>query len=80
MPGGLFLVFLDWHGFKVFRLEDLSAVQAFHVVDAVSPGDYLCAVVVTSGLHSQRFDEKYFIRTHGLVKPLQELIPPNESI
>jgi hypothetical protein len=50
-PGLLFL-FLDFHGFKVFRLEDLSAIETFHIVDAISTGDHLGASVLTSGLHN----------------------------
>ena len=52
MRGGLFVVFLDFHWFKVFRLEDLTAIEALDVVYAVSPGDDLGAGVVTSGLHT----------------------------
>jgi len=48
----LFLFFLDFHGFKIFGLEDLPAVQTFHIVDAVSPGKNLGAGVLTSGLHN----------------------------
>jgi hypothetical protein len=49
--GGLFFFFLNFHGFKVFSLENLTAIEAFQVVYAVSAGDDLGAVVVTSGLH-----------------------------
>jgi hypothetical protein len=52
MRGGLFLVFLDFHWLKVFGLEDLTAIKALHVIDAVSPGDDLGAGMVTSGLHT----------------------------
>jgi hypothetical protein len=48
----LFFLFLDFHGFKVFRLEDLSAIETFHVIDSISPGDNLGASVLTSGLHN----------------------------
>jgi hypothetical protein len=51
MPG-LFLIVLDFHLFKVFGLENLHAIEAFHVVNAVSTGDYLGAGMVTSGLHN----------------------------
>jgi hypothetical protein len=54
MPGGLFLILLDFHGFKVFGFEDLAAVQTLNVVDAVSPGDYLSTGMVASGLHTLR--------------------------
>ncbi len=64
LEGWLFFFFLDCHGFKVFGLEDLAAIETFHVVDAVSSGDHLGAVVVTSGLHNQRLDEVYSIQVH----------------
>jgi len=53
-PGGLFLFFLDFHGFQVFGFEDLTAVQTFNVVDAVSSGDDLSTGMVASGLHTLR--------------------------
>jgi hypothetical protein len=54
MLEGLFFVFLDFHGFKVFGFEDLAAVQTFDIIDAVSPGDYLSTGMVASGLHTLR--------------------------
>jgi hypothetical protein len=54
MRGGLFLFFLDFHGFKVFGFEDLTAVQTFNVVYAVSSGDDLSTGMVASGLHTLR--------------------------
>jgi hypothetical protein len=53
--GELLLFILHWNGFKVFGLEDLAAIETFQVFDAVSSGDYLGTVVVTSKLHNQRF-------------------------
>ena len=50
--GGLFLFFLDFHGFKIFSLENLAAIQTLYVVHAVSPGDHLRTGMVTSGLHN----------------------------
>ena len=50
------VIVLDFHGFKIFGLEDLTAVPAFHVIHAVSPGDHLGAGMVTSGLHNQRIE------------------------
>jgi hypothetical protein len=55
MDQALLLLVLDFDRFQVLGLEDLAAVQTFHVVHAVSPGNNLGAIVVTSGLHSQRF-------------------------
>jgi hypothetical protein len=49
--GGLFFLFLDFHGFKVLGLEDLMAIETFHVVHAISSSDHLGARVVTLGLH-----------------------------
>ena len=69
MPGGLFLIFLGFHGFKIFGLEDLTAVQAFQVIHAVSPGDHLGAGMVTNSLHNQRIDEFYSNHVEKLVKP-----------
>ena len=45
-------VFVDFHLFKVFCLENLAAIETFHVVNAVSSGDHLGAGMVTSGLHN----------------------------
>jgi hypothetical protein len=53
--GRLLFVLFYLHGFKVFGFEDLEAVQAFDVVDAVAPGDDLGAGMVASGWHKQRF-------------------------
>jgi hypothetical protein len=53
--GRLVFVLFYFYGFKVFGLEDLAAIQAFDIVHAVAPGDDLGAVMVTSGLHTQRF-------------------------
>jgi len=52
MPGGLFFVFLHFYWFEVLGFEDLTAVQTFDVIHAVSPGDYLCTGMVASGLHN----------------------------
>src|SRR5262249_38459066 len=64
----LFVLHRD--GFKVFSLEDLAAIETFHVFDTVSSGDHLGTGVVTSRLHNQRLDEEYFIHVSGLVKTL----------
>ena len=65
----LFFVFLDFHGFKVFCLENLTAIETFHVIDAVSTGDHLGTSVFTSGRHNKRLDEVYFTHVQALVKP-----------
>src|ERR1043165_9620225 len=69
MDGSRFLVFLDLYGLKVFGFEDLTAIQALDVFDAVAPGNHLGTGMVASGLHKQRLDEVYFIRLRELVKP-----------
>jgi len=62
-------------GFEVFGLEDLAAIETFHVVHAVSTGNDLGAGMLTSGLHRNPVDEFYSIQARGVVKaPLgQEL-------
>ena len=54
VPADLLLVVLDFHWFKVFGFEDLTAVQTFNVVYAVSPGDDLSTGMVARGLHTIR--------------------------
>src|ERR1700687_331111 len=46
------LFLLGFQGFKVFGLEDLAAVETFHVIDAVSSGKNLYTGVVANGLHN----------------------------
>jgi hypothetical protein len=46
------LLLLDFQGLKVFGLEDLTAVETFHVIDAVSPGQNLGTGMVANGLHN----------------------------
>jgi hypothetical protein len=55
LAAGLLFVVFDFYGFKVFGLEDLAAIQAFDVVDAVTAGNDLGTGMVTSGLHKPRF-------------------------
>ncbi len=49
---GLFFLFLNFHGLKIFGFEDLPAIETFNVVHPVSAGDDLGARVFTSGLHN----------------------------
>ncbi len=49
---GLFFLVLNFHLLKIFGLEDLSAIETFHVVHAVPAGNDLGARVLTSGLHN----------------------------
>jgi len=56
VPADLLLVVLDFHWFKVFGFEDLATIQTFDVIHAISAGDDLGTVMVTSGQHkTQRF-------------------------
>ena len=68
MAEGLLLIFLDFNGFKIFGLEDLTAVQAFDVIHAVSAGDHLGPGMVTSGVHNQQIDEIYSNHVQEVVK------------
>jgi hypothetical protein len=49
----LFFFFFDFDGFEILCFENLAAIEALHVVDAVSSSDHLGAGMVTSGLHNQ---------------------------
>jgi len=49
---GLFFLILNFHGLEIFVFEDLAAIETFNVIHPVSPGDYLGARVLTSGLHN----------------------------
>ena len=49
----LFFLFLDFHGFKVFCLEDVVAIEAFDIVHAISSSNHLGAGMLTRGLHKQ---------------------------
>jgi hypothetical protein len=70
VAAALFFFFLDLHGFDVFGLEDLLAIQTFHVVDAVSSGDDLGAGMLASGLHKQRLDEIILTVRRAMSSPL----------
>lgn len=58
----LFFLFVYGDGLQVFRLENLTAIQAFDVIDAVTSGNHLGTGMVTSGLHNSALDEVYFNR------------------
>jgi hypothetical protein len=53
---GLLLVGLDSHRLQVFGFEDLPAIEALHVVNAVSTGEDDCSFMVAGGLHIQNLD------------------------
>ena len=52
----LFFFFFDGDGLEILSFEDLTAIQAFHVIHAVAPCDDLRAVVLASGLHKAIWD------------------------
>jgi hypothetical protein len=51
--GKLLLFGLDRNRFQVFGFEDLPAIEALHVVHAVSTGEDDCSFMVAGGLHIQ---------------------------
>jgi hypothetical protein len=51
-----FFFFFNGDGFEILGLEDLTAIQALHIIHAVSPRDDLCAGVFTRGLHKAILD------------------------
>ena len=53
MPRGLLLFGLGGNGLQVFGFEDLPAIEALHVVHAVSAGEDDCFFMVAGGLHNQ---------------------------
>jgi hypothetical protein len=57
--GNLVLVLFDDDGFEVLGFKNLAAIETFDVFYAIAAGDDLGAVVVTGGLHKQRFIETY---------------------
>ncbi|MBV9506019.1 MAG: hypothetical protein JO323_13545 [Acidobacteriia bacterium] len=47
----LLFVFFDLDRFEVFSFENLAAIETFHVVHAIAPGDDLRAVMITGDWH-----------------------------
>ena len=45
----LFVFFVGRDGLQVFGFENLTAIQAFDVIDAVAPGNHLGSGMVASG-------------------------------
>jgi hypothetical protein len=69
MGGGeLFLFLICGDGLQVLCLENLTAIQAFDVIDSVAPGNHLGTGMVASGLHNNGLDRVYFNRLKRLVK------------
>ena len=56
--GQLFFLFVLFNGdrLEIFGVEDLTAIQAFHIIYAVTPCDDFGAIVFTSGLHKTIWD------------------------
>ena len=52
------LVGLRGHGFQIFGFEDLPAVEALHVVHAVSTGEDDCFLMLAGGLHNERLGQE----------------------
>ena len=50
----LLLFGLDGNRLEIFGFEDLPAIEAFHVVHAVSSGKDDCIFMLAGGLHNQR--------------------------
>jgi hypothetical protein len=48
---GLVFFRFDRDGFQIFSFEDLSAIEAFNVIDSVAAGDHHCSLVFAGGLH-----------------------------
>lgn len=51
----LLVVVVNLNGFEVFGFEDLPALEAFHVIDAIAAGYDLSSIVFADGLHTERF-------------------------
>jgi hypothetical protein len=52
----LLLVGLGGNGLEIFGFEDLAAVDAFHVVDAIAAGEDNGFLMLAGGLHSQHLE------------------------
>src|SRR5262249_37503912 len=70
--GMLLVVFFDCYVFEVLGFKDLTAIETFDVLDAVTPGDDLGTVVLTSGLHNARL-RIYSNEAETLVKGLPDI-------
>jgi hypothetical protein len=59
--GCLFLFFVDFQGNEILGLEDLTAVEAFDVVDAVATGNHLGSVVIADDRHNTALQMKIIL-------------------
>ena len=51
---GLFFFRFDRDRLEIFGFEDLPAVEAFYIIDAIAAGDHHCSLVFAGGLHKFR--------------------------
>ena len=65
----LFLVLFGVDRLEVVGFEDLPAVEALDIVDAISTGNHLGTGVIADGYHNSAVDEEYSIRAQPHVKP-----------
>jgi hypothetical protein len=61
----LFFVGLGSDRLEVFGFEDLPAVEALHVVHAISTGEDDCSLMLAGGLHIQRFEIRIIVMIRG---------------
>jgi hypothetical protein len=52
MERKLLFLFVCGDGLQVFGLENLTAIQAFHIIHAIAAGNHLGTGMGTSGLHN----------------------------
>lgn len=57
----LFFVVLYFNGFEIFGFENLPAVEAFDVIDAVAPGNDLGSIVIAGGLHTNALMDLFYL-------------------
>jgi hypothetical protein len=50
----LLLIGIDGNRLEVFGFEDLPAIEALYVVDAISTGEDDCSFMLAGGLHIQK--------------------------
>ena len=53
-PSLLFVLFVHSDRFQIFGFDDRSAVEAFQIIDAITPGDDYSAVVLANGRYRLR--------------------------
>ncbi len=69
MSGGcaaeLLLFGFDGDRLKIFGFEDLPAIEALHVVHAISAGEDNCFLMLAGGLHSERLEDTNYCNESG---------------